>query len=143
MWSPVSPSVDLAAAGATVIGNLSASNDIIGKDSYRRHLVSMQSAKLLCGYVYASAGDGESTSDVVFGAHQMIAENGTMLQDSRFEAGIHSSEIDVQKLCYERRRTQMFDTVPDGVESIPFSLTLTDTTLTRYVAPQPFVPEGK
>ena len=143
MWAPVSPSVDLAAAGATVIGNLSASNDIIGKDSYRRHLVSMQSAKLLCGYVYASAGDGESTSDVVFGAHQMIAENGTMLQDSRFESGIHTSEIDVQKLCYERRRTQMFDTVPDGVESIPFSLTLTDTTLTRYVAPQPFVPEGK
>ena len=143
MWAPVSPSVDLAAAGATVIGNLSASNDIIGKDSYRRHLVSMQSAKLLCGYVYASAGDGESTSDVVFGAHQMIAENGTMLQDSRFEAGIHSSEIDVQKLCYERRRTQMFDTAPEGVESIPFSLTLTDTTLTRYVAPQPFVPEGK
>ena len=143
MWAPVSPSVDLAAAGATVIGNLSASNDIIGKDSYRRHLVSMQSAKLLCGYVYASAGDGESTSDVVFGAHQMIAENGTMLQDSRFEAGIHTSEIDVQKLCYERRRTQMFDAVPEGVESIPFSLTLTDTTLTRYVAPQPFVPEGK
>ena len=143
MWAPVSPSVDLAAAGATVIGNLSASNDIIGKDSYRRHLVSMQSAKLLCGYVYASAGDGESTSDVVFGAHQMIAENGTMLQDSRFESGIHTSEIDVQKLCYERRRTQMFDTAPEGVESIPFSLTLTDTTLTRYVAPQPFVPEGK
>ena len=143
MWAPVSPSVDLAAAGATVIGNLSASNDIIGKDSYRRHLVSMQSAKLLCGYVYASAGDGESTSDVVFGAHQMIAENGTMLQDSRFESGIHTSEIDVQKLCYERRRTQMFDTAPEGVESIPFSLTLADTTLTRYVAPQPFVPEGK
>ena len=78
MWAPVSPSVDLAAAGATVIGNLSASNDIIGKDSYRRHLVSMQSAKLLCGYVYASAGDGESTSDVLLAAHQMTAENSTL-----------------------------------------------------------------
>ena len=143
MWAPCSPAVDLTAAGATVVGNLSASNDIIGKDSYRRQLVTMQSAKLLCGYVYGSSGEGESTSDVVFGAHQMIAENGTMLQDSRFEAGIHTSEIDVQKLCYERRRTQMFDTAPEGVESIPFSLTLTDTTLTRYVAPQPFVPEGK
>ena len=143
MWAPCSPAVDLAAAGATVVGNLSASNDIIGKDAYRRQLVTMQSAKLLCGYVYTSCGEGESSSDVVFGAHQMIAENGTMLQDSRFESGIHTSEIDVQKLCYERRRTQMFDTAPEGVESIPFSLTLTDTTLTRYVAPQPFVPEGK
>ena len=143
MWAPCSPAVDLAAAGATVIGNLSASNDIIGKDSYRRQLVTMQSAKLLCGYVYSSCGEGESTSDVVFGAHQMIAENGTMLAERRFDGGLLVSEVDVQKLCYERRRTQMFDTAPEGVESIPFSLTLTDTTLTRYVAPQPFVPEGK
>ena len=143
MWAPVSPAVDLAAAGATVIGNLSASNDIIGKDSYRRQLVTMQSAKLLCGYVYSSAGEGESSSDVVFGSHQMIAENGTMLQESRFEAGLRVSEIDVQKLCYERRRTQMFGAVPEGIQTVPFSLTVRDTTLTRYVAPQPFVPEGK
>ena len=142
MWAPVSPSVDLAAAGATVIGNLSASNDIIGKDSYRRQLVTMQSAKLLCGYVYSSCGEGESTSDVVFGAHQMIAENGTMLAERRFDGGLLVSEIDVQKLCYERRRTQMFDKTP-VVQEIPFSLTLSETKLTRYVAPQPFVPEGK
>ena len=142
MWAPCSPAVDLTAAGATVIGNLSASNDIIGKDSYRRQLVTMQSAKLLCGYVYSSCGEGESTSDVVFGAHQMIAENGTMLAERRFDGGLLVSEVDVQKLCYERRRTQMFDKTP-AVWEVPFSLTLSETKLTRYVAPQPFVPEGK
>ena len=142
MWAPCSPAVDLTAAGATVIGNLSASNDIIGKDSYRRQLVTMQSAKLLCGYVYTSAGEGESSSDVVFGAHQMIAENGTMLAARRFDGGLLVSEVDVQKLCYERRRTQMFDKTP-AVWEVPFSLTLSETKLTRYVAPQPFVPEGK
>ena len=142
MWAPCSPAVDLAAAGATVVGNLSASNDIIGKDSYRRQLVTMQSAKLLCGYVYSSCGEGESTSDVVFGAHQMIAENGTMLAERRFDGGLLISEVDVQKLCYERCRTQMFDKTP-VVQEIPFSLTLSETKLTRYVAPQPFVPEGK
>ena len=142
MWAPCSPAVELAAAGATVIGNLSASNDIIGKDSYRRQLVTMQSAKLLCGYVYSSCGEGESTSDVVFGAHQMISENGTMLAERRFDGGLLVSEVDVQKLCYERRRTQMFDKTP-VVQEIPFSLTVSETKLTRYVAPQPFVPEGK
>ena len=142
MWAPCSPAVDLAAAGATVVGNLSASNDIIGKDAYRRQLVTMQSAKLLCGYVYTSCGEGESSSDVVFGAHQMIAENGTMLAERRFDGGVLVSEVDVQKLAYERRRTQMFDQAP-AVWEVPFSLTVSDTKLTRYVAPQPFVPEGK
>ena len=142
MWAPCSPAVDLAAAGATVVGNLSASNDIIGKDAYRRQLVTMQSAKLLCGYVYTSCGEGESSSDVVFGAHQMIAENGTMLAERRFDGGLLVSEVDVQRLCCERRRTQMFDGAP-AVWEVPFSLSLSDTKLTRYVAPQPFVPEGK
>ena len=142
MWVPCSPAVDLTAAGATVIGNLSASNDIIGKDSYRRQLVTMQSAKLLCGYVYTSAGEGESSSDVVFGAHQMIAENGTMLAERRFDGGLLVSEIDIQRLAYERRRTQMFDRAPE-VWEVPFSLTVSPTKLTRYVAPMPFVPEDK
>ena len=142
MWAPCSPAVDLAAAGATVVGNLSASNDIIGKDSYRRQLVTMQSAKLVCGYVYTSCGEGESSSDVVFGAHQMIAENGTLLAERRFDGGLLVSEVDVQKLCYERRRTQMFDQAP-AVWEVPFALTVSPTKLTRYVAPQPFVPEGK
>ena len=142
MWAPCSPAVDLAAAGAIVVGNLSASNDLVGKDSYRRQLVTMQSAKLLCGYVYSSCGEGESTSDVVFGAHQMIAENGTMLAERRFDGGLLVSEIDIQRLAYERRRTQMFDRAPQ-VWEVPFSLTVSPTKLTRYVAPMPFVPEDK
>ncbi|WP_298019349.1 NAD(+) synthase [uncultured Dysosmobacter sp.] len=145
LWAPDSPSVHMAQAGATIIGNLSASNDIIGKDSYRRQLVTMQSAKLLCGYVYASVGEGESTSDVVFGAHQMIAENGALLAERRFDGGLLISEIDVQKLAYERRRTQMLDTLSESRMPVQrlFSLSLSPTKLTRYVAPMPFVPEGK
>ncbi len=142
LWAPDSPSVHMAQAGATIIGNLSASNDLIGKDAYRRQLVTMQSAKLLSGYVYASAGEGESSSDVVFGAHQLIAENGTLLGEKRFEDGLLISEIDVQRLAYERRRTQVMDDVPELTGSA-FSLTLSPTKLTRYVAPMPFVPEGK
>ncbi|WP_312612608.1 NAD(+) synthase [Oscillibacter sp.] len=145
LWAPCSPSVAMAQMGATVIGNLSASNDLVGKDTYRRQLVTMQSAKLLCGYVYASAGEGESTSDVVFGAHQLIAENGTLLAEQRFEGGLLISEIDVARLCYERRRTQIMPERAVSVSpvTVPFSLTVERTKLTRYVAPMPFVPEGR
>lgn len=145
LWVPNSPSAAMAQAGATIIGNLSASNDLVGKDAYRRQLVTMQSAKLLCGYVYASAGEGESTSDVVFGSHQLIAENGVLLAEKRFEGGLLISEIDVQRLCYERRRTQEMPEREDadGPVTVSFSLTPERTKLTRYVAPMPFVPEGK
>lgn len=144
LWVPGSPSLSMAAAGATVIGNLSASNDIIGKDGYRRQLVSIQSAKLLCGYVYSGAGEGESTSDIVFGSHQIIAENGTLLAERRFEQGLLVSEVDVQRLRYERRRTRVFEQIPDPkCVTVPFSLAVEETKLTRYVAPQPFVPEGR
>ena len=144
LWAPDSSSVRMAQAGATIIGNLSASNDLIGKDAYRRQLVTMQSAKLLCGYVYSSAGEGESTSDVVFGAHQMIAENGALLAERRFDGGLLISEIDVQKLACERRRTQVFSDVENSRKNYAgFSLTVSPTKLTRYVAPMPFVPEGK
>ena len=144
LWAPDSPSTDLAVAGATVIGNLSASNDIIGKDAYRRQLVSIQSAKLLCGYLYTSAGEGESTSDLVFGAHDLIAENGTLLAERRFETGLQVSEIDVAKMEYERRRTQIFARAEaKPCRTVPFHLTVEETALTRYIAPQPFVPEGK
>ena len=142
LWAPVSPSVELAAAGAMVIGNLSASNDIVGKSEYRRQLVTMQSAKLMCGYLFTSSGEGESTADLVFGAHQMIAENGTLQAERRFEDGLLISEVDVQKLSYERRRTQPFGEEVSAWE-IPFSLTVSETKLTHYVAPMPFVPEDK
>ena len=143
LWAPESPSVAMARAGATVICNLSASNEVLGKDRYRRQLVTTQSAKLLCGYLYASAGEGESTSDVVFGAHQLIAENGTLLGEKRFENGLLLSEIDVQKLCYERRRTQAFGEAEEKKNYCGFTLTPVTTKLTRYIAPKPFVPEGK
>jgi NAD+ synthase (glutamine-hydrolysing) len=143
LWTPGSPSVAMAQGGATVIGNLSASNEVLGKDAYRRQLVTMQSAKLLCGYLYASAGEGESTSDLVFGAHQMIAENGTLLAEQRYEGGLLLSEIDVQRLAYERRRTQILDNRGSGAVQADFSLTVSPAKLTRYVAPQPFVPEGR
>lgn len=144
LWSPESPSVEMAKAGAVIIGNLSASNDVVGKDAYRRQLVSMQSAKLLCGYIYSSSGAGESTSDLVFGAHQLIAENGTMLAERRFDGGLMISEIDVHRLAYERRRTQSLGEGPgnDSCEEV-FRLTVSPTKLTRYVSPMPFVPEGK
>ena len=142
LWAPDSPSTEMAQAGATIIGNLSASNDVIGKDQYRRQLVTMQSAKLLCGYLYSSCGEGESTSDLVFGAHQMVAENGALLAEKRFEGGLLISEIDVQKLSYERRRTQILEEI-DDLPMNSFTLTLSDTKLSRYVAPMPFVPENK
>ena len=144
LWSPDSPSLRMARDGAVIIGNLSASNDVVGKDAYRRQLVSTQSARLLCGYVYASAGGGESTSDLVFGAHQLIAENGTLLAERRFEGGLLVSEIDIQRMAYERRRTQALGEGAgnDGCEET-FTLTEGAAKLTRYVSPRPFVPEGK
>ena len=144
LWAPCSPSVGLCQAGATVMGNLSASDEQASKDSYRRQLVSAQSAKLLCGYLYASAGEGESTSDLVFSGHDIIAENGAILTESRFETGLQISEIDVKKLSTERRRTQIFDDAVEGAyDTISFSLTVETTKLRRYVAPQPFVPESR
>jgi len=143
LWAPDSPSIAMAEAGATVIGNLSASNEVIGKDAYRRQLVTVQSAKLLCGYLYASSGEGESSSDMVFGAHQMIAENGTLLAERRYDGGLLVSEIDVQKLAYERRRTQSLPEPAGDADERAFSLTVSPAKLTRYIAPMPFVPEGK
>ena len=143
LWAPEPPSVRMAKAGATVIGNLSASNEVIGKDAYRRQLVTAQSARLLCGYLYASSGEGESTSDTVFGAHQLIGEHGALLGEKRFEHGLLISEIDVQKLRCERRRTQVFSEIVERKNYKGFTLTVSDTKLTRYVAPMPFVPEGK
>ena len=93
--------------------------------------------------MYSSAGEGESTSDAVFGAHQLIAENGALLAERRFENGLLLSEIDVQKLCYERRRTQMLGGESRGSYAEAFTLTVSGTKLTRYVPPMPFVPEGK
>lgn len=143
LWAAEPPSMALALGGATVIGNLSASNETIGKDSYRRALVSGQSARLLCAYVYASAGDGESTQDLVFGGHNIIAENGTILAESKlFRNELTVTEVDVQLLAFERRKNTSFnDEHPERTVRIPFDTELSETALTRFVDPAPFVPQ--
>ena len=143
LWAPAPPSVELARKGATVILNLSASNELVGKADYRRSLVTGQSARLMCGYVYADAGEGESTTDVVFAGHNLIAENGTLLAERRFATGLTVSEIDVDRLVHDRRRTNTFTMgkEPPEIWRASFSLPVSETRLTRYVSPSPFVPE--
>ena len=110
IWVPEPPSIRHALAGATVICNLSASNETTGKEGYRRELVKGQSARLICGYVYATAGEGESTTDLVFGGQSMIAENGSILAEAkRFSNGMVISELDINKLANERRRMTGFE----------------------------------
>lgn len=105
LWVPDPPSVHQALAGANIIVNLSCSDEIAGKAEYRRNLVKMQSAKLMCGYVYCDAGDGESTTDMVFAGHNIICENGSVLAESKlFENGLLFADIDVEKLDGERKR---------------------------------------
>ncbi len=138
-----SPSAAHAAAGATVICNLAASNETVGKDEYRRLLVKSQSAATLSGYIYACAGEGESTTDVVFAAHNLIAENGTLLAENLpfdFSRELLVSEIDLQKLVYERRRINTFRTENGNHREIGFSLPVTETSLTRVINPHPFIP---
>ena len=147
LWAPNPPSITHALAGATVIVNLSASNAIVGKAAYRRQLVAGQSARLLCGYVYTSAGWGESTTDVVFAGHNIVAENGTMLAESApFGPGNATSEIDVAAIQAERMRMNTFRTDTAWGDGIPeyyeaeFTLGRSKTQLTRRVDPHPFVP---
>ncbi|TCL44520.1 NAD(+) synthase [Harryflintia acetispora] len=143
LWSCAPPSVGHCAAGALMICNLSASDETVGKADYRRALVGGQSARLCCGYLYADAGEGESTTDLVFAGHNLIAENGAVLAESeRFTTGLVISEVDVSRLAYERRRLTTFPARQDeGYLRIPFSLPLHETTLTRPVSPFPFIPQ--
>ena len=141
LWAPLPPSVKHAKNGANIIMNLSASNEVIGKAEYRQDLVKGQSARLCCGYIYCSAGDGESTTDMVFSGHNIIAENGTTLAQSKlFNNEITVSEIDIKRLCHERLRMNTFECVPSDHWTNYFSLNLEKTELTRYVDPHPFVP---
>lgn len=145
LWAPEPPSVSHALAGATMIVNLSASDAMTGKASYRKGLVSYQSARLICGYIYASAGDGESSTDLVFSGHNLIAENGVVLKESeRFKNQSVSSDIDVDRLVSERRRMSTFPVQASfSHKVIPFYLTIEDTVLDRYIDPEPFVPSDK
>ena len=141
LWASNPPSTILAQAGATLILNLSASDEVAGKAAYRRQLVSGQSARCVCGYIYADAGEGESSTDTVFAGHNLIAENGILLAEKRFETGLTVSEIDVDRLAYERRRMNTFLTRAGNVNDGSFTLEPAQTVLTRPVSPTPFIPE--
>lgn len=144
VWAANPPSISHALAGANLIVNLSASDETTGKDIYRRNLIAGQSARLLCGYVYASAGDGESTMDVVYSGHNIIAENGSILKQSkRFTNETIYSEIDIERLEAERRRISTFEGGASDYQRIEFRLPGSDSPLTRYIDPAPFVPSGK
>lgn len=142
LWVPVPPSVSHCLHGATIICNLSASDELVGKDAYRRQLVKSHSGSCVCGYVYAAAGEGESTTDLVFGAHNMIAENGTLLSEAtRFKNEMVCNEIDVDRITAERRRMTTYPRqTADGYEYIDFELRNETTELHRSFDPYPFVP---
>ena len=145
LWSPNPPSTGHALAGATVIVNLSASDETTGKDQYRLSLIGGQSARLICGYVYASAGEGESTTDLVFGGHNLIAENGSLLSQSRrFQNETIYGEIDIRRLRSERRKNTTFMAEKmNEYEKIAFSLQPVEVVLSRHFDPNPFVPSDK
>ena len=142
LWAPCPPSVRYAQAGATVIVNCSASAEAVSGAEYRRSLVSLQSAKLACGYIMCNCGEGESTTDMVFGGHSMAAENGDILAESdRFKNSYKYTELDLQKLEHERRRMNTFETEREGCRIVEFSMPLVETKLSRKVERRPFVPE--
>lgn len=152
LWVPSSPSVEYVKNGAQVIFNLSCSDEIIGKAKYRRDLVKMQSAKLMAAYVYSDAGFGESTQDLVFAGHNLIAENGKILSESkRFvndnedEAVIYA-DIDLERLDADRRRANTFTSDiagDDGIDIVEFDAEFADIIPNRKISKTPFVPESR
>lgn len=143
LWLPDAPSTKLALNGANLILNPSASNEITTKSDYRRLLVSSQSARLVCGYVYCNAGNGESTTDVVFSGHHIISENGTMIKESRgFDSELIYGDLDLKKLSSERRKMTTFKSY-HNYEIIYFDSTNIDLNTTYYYDPHPFVPSNR
>jgi len=145
LWMPDTPSIRHGLAGATVIVNASASDETTGKDQYRKSLVEIQSAKLVCAYLYASAGDGESSTDLVFSGHSLIAENGTLLaQSKRFACETVYGDVDLERIRSDRRRMTCFmvEPAPD-YRRVSFSLTPEHLNLERFIDPAPFVPSIK
>lgn len=140
LWAPNPPSGSHALAGATIIANASASNELTGKSDYRRLLVQSQSARLVTAYIYANAGAGESTTDVVFSGHNLIGENGTILNESDcYSIGITYADIDVSKLTAERRKMTTFKT-NDEYDRVYFNMPIKEFKLDRSYDPTPFVP---
>ena len=114
----------------------------IGKAAYRRQLISGQSARLLCAYLYADAGHGESTTDMTFAGHNLIAENGTLLAETApFEGGTAMTELDLDRMMQERQRNTTFMPETAGYTRVEFELPPVELALTRQVSPTPFVPQ--
>ncbi len=145
LWAPNPPSNNLVYSGATVIVNLSASNEYLGKSEYRRNLVVSQSGRLFAGYVYANAGAGESTQDLVYSGHNIIAEDGRLLAQSQlFSEEMTVAEIDVQRIIAERRRMTTYLQIDrEGFMQVPFYLDEVETKLTRNIDCMPFVPRDE
>lgn len=143
LWVPDTPSTRHAAAGASLIVNCSASDETVGKDQYRRNLVSMTSARLTAAYIYANAGQGESTQDLIYSGHSLISENGSILAESRmFQTGIIYADVDLERLLQERARISTYPgctgysyrKVICGHLQNPSGLRY------RFIDPHPFVP---
>ena len=146
VWSPIPPSIMAATAGATILVNCSASSETYGKDGDRTSLISGQSARMIAGYVYANAGAGESTTDLVFGGHNIIAENGMVLKESRrYMNDVIYSEIDVHRLLNERRKNTTFQQMSGKhfLVTVPFEIEKEETELTRSISQMPFIPEDE
>ncbi len=146
VWVMSPPSISHAKAGATVIVNCSASDETTGKHLYRNNLISGQSARLVCGYIYANAGEGESTQDLVFGGHNIIAENGTILANSkRFQNGVIYADLDLERIRSERRRMTTFQMTAnmEDYDFVEFELDEDELALERFIDPAPFVPSDE
>lgn len=144
LWAPIPPSCRHTLAGATVIANLSASDETVGKAGYRRELVSGQSARLLCAYLYADAGHGESTTDMTFAGHDLIAENGAILAEAAlFGSGAACTELDLGRLLQDRMRNTTFMPDANGYTVVEFEMQAVENELTRPVSPAPFVPQDQ
>jgi len=143
LWTQSTPGEALCRAGAMIIANLSASNEIVGKEEYRRLLIKATSARLICGYVCANSGPNESTQDLVFSQHHLICENGILLAENKpFEENeLLISEIDLDRLANERHRISAYSSPADsGIQSVTFSQEIRETELTIRISPAPFVP---
>ena len=149
VWAPIPPSNNLAVAGADIIFNLSASNEVLGKHTYLKSLLAQQSARTICGYVYASCGFGESTQDAVYGGNALIFENGHLLvEGSRFsfQPQIQNCQIDVEKLRVERRTNTTFINAQRRAHAVEITckpVALREFELQRDIDPHPFIPKAE
>ena len=144
LWVPDAPSVGHALAGATVLCNPSASDETIGKAAYRELLLKSQSARLVSAYLYADAGNGESSTDMVYAGHNLIAENGAILaRSTMYETGLTMADVDVQYLASERLRMNTFGARENTHMKVPFVTAMRETRIRRFIDPAPFVPSDR